>query len=130
MSVSHLARHAVARVVCAANAPKENHSKRGSSKNVQPKKDNSTVASSASRPLDWPNVVVESVGECCTEFLHLVVAEANELSKKANASKSKSKRKRNQSSAGALQHSVLPAHIYESLRTLGFADFISDAKLV
>ena len=125
----YLARHAVAKVVHDATAPKKAQSQKGRSQKAK-SKEGKLVADAAAFPrLDWPNVVIESLGECCTEFLHLVVAEANELSRNEHSakSKSKSKRKRDQSAASALQHSISPVHLYASLRTLGFDAFIPDA---
>jgi hypothetical protein len=128
-SSNHLARHAVAKVVHDATAPKKAQSKKERSQKANFKKEKLVANAAAFPRLDWPNVVIESLGECCTEFLHLVVAEANELSRNEHLtkSKSKSKRKRNQSTASALQHSVSPVHLYASLRTLGFDAFVSDA---
>ena len=130
-SSSHLTRCAIAKAIKSATAPTT-----GKSNAAQGKRGKSKEALAPSRaaatppPLDWPNVVVESLRESCAEFLHLIVGEANDLSKREKIAKDKArkKRKKSLSSSNSVQHSIAPTDLYASLRALGFDSFIPDAK--
>lgn len=139
-----LSRHAVAKLVMASTALDSQDTKnlhgiddrvsRVSSK--RRKKAQSAVLAKTSKAeseprilprLRWPNVVIESIGECCVEFIHLIVAEANDVSRKQQEMKARlKKRKRDQSRS--LQHNILPDHLFDALRSLGFEKFMSMAE--
>lgn len=139
-----LSRHAINKLVLAASTSTSQEatvcggaeSQNTKSRPKDSLKPNESVSASTTPPqLRWPSVVVESIGECCVEFIHLIVAEANELSRQEQERKAKSKsksksesKKRKRETSASFQHNILPSHLFDVLRSLEFEKFIPMAE--
>lgn len=113
MKKQKLPRTQISRIVAQCEAGKNNKNK------------------SATAPLRWTNVVLDSLGDCGVEFMRLLVAASNEEAAKAAAAAeaaAPAAKKRKQSGRSKIL-TIEPVHMYEALRSLGFdAHMIKEAE--